>query len=145
MVNLSSVHNELKFLRVSLILGLEVPNTPETANVLGGCEFGFACFFFLTNGKYSVSKKFRLSFCQLIFCRLSCYIVELFFCCSQCMIKFKAFHENIFIFGSTGLTQVLSTQLPLDKYSRIFFERRRLCFWTSFSQIDHHSKKNLKL
>ena len=102
-------------------------------------------FFFLTNGKYSVSKKFRLSFCQLIFCRLSCYIVELFFCCSQCMIKFKAFHENVFIFGSTGLTQVLSTQLPLDKYSRIFFERRRLCFWTSFSQIDHHSKKNLKL
>ena len=74
-VNLVSAHYEFSFFCISGTFGLEVKNTLE--KILASNLTGYV-FFFVSNGKFSISKKCQLIICLLMFCRLSCHIIVFF-------------------------------------------------------------------
>ena len=75
MVNLGSVLSNYKFLCNSFSPGMEATNVPGTAKVLGLNLTGRA---FLQTGN-GFKNNLSAYYCLLLFCRLSCHLVELIF------------------------------------------------------------------
>ena len=75
---------KFRFLCVSGTLGLDVSKAPWTEKVLGLNLTGPV--FFSNRKKFRFRQNCRLIICLLMFCRLICHIVELFFFCSYIVV-----------------------------------------------------------